>query len=178
MLVVGSLYFVTLVVVGAIFLMNLIVAVIVTTLSVENDVAWEDDMERMASQQVDDDDGFPPVAPRHRRSSLLVTQQLVKHRRASNHGARRGSSGDKGLAGNCALGARCCWRAAGLPGQLPTHVLTPPPPSQLLTLCINIILWYPRRQQPYTRRWTAARHRACPTAARRECQPTLTLTSS
>lgn len=49
LLVVSMVYFVALVGVGAIFLMNLIVAVIVTTLSVENDVAWEDDMELKAS---------------------------------------------------------------------------------------------------------------------------------
>ena len=84
------LYFTLLIAMGAIFLLNLIVAVIVTTLSVENDIAWEAQLEQEEEEQQRngelDDDGFPPPdRPRRRRRSSVaaVAALAIKRRRES-----------------------------------------------------------------------------------------------
>ena len=123
MLVVGSLYFVTLVVVGAIFLMNLIVAVIVTTLSVEGEAASEEDgkVHSAPGGQLVGGGGEPAATPHPPDSSVLV-QQEVGRRPMSDRGSQRGGA-DADVEGPSGSGA--------LPVMLPL------PCFSLARACVN-----------------------------------------
>ena len=103
MLVASLVYFNLLIIMGAIFLINLVVAVIVTTLSVENDIQWEENLEAEAKSRgraVSDASslggsaatgitaGTPAVGatPRRRRRGSVGMVSTVERRRRRNSG--------------------------------------------------------------------------------------------